>query len=90
MPLSLIRRPAFLAHFRGLDSISPTVLPAQLFILSKPTPVYPPLKVLSPTITVIILLLQHYCRHYILPAPSTLQTFFSSSFTLSAGRSDHC
>ena len=55
MPLFLIRRSAFLAHLRRLDSISPTVLPAQPFILSKPTPVYPPLKVLSPIITVIIL-----------------------------------
>ena len=47
MPLSLIRRPAFFAHFRGLDSISPTVLPAHTFILSEPMPVNPPLKVIT-------------------------------------------
>ena len=47
MPLFLIRQPAFLAHLRGLDSISPTVLPAHTFILSKSIPVKPPLKVIT-------------------------------------------
>ena len=89
MPLLLIRRSALLAHLRGLDSISPTVLPAQIFILSESIPVNPLLKVLSPIITVTTLLLQHYCQHCILPAPFVIRTFFSSSYTLSAGRNDY-
>ena len=44
MPLLLIRRPAFLAHLRGLDSISPTVFPAHTFILSELMPVNPTFK----------------------------------------------
>ena len=47
MPLLLIGRPAFLAHFGGLDSISPTVFPAHTFILSELIPVYTPLKVIT-------------------------------------------
>ena len=47
MPLFLIRRPAFLAHLRGLDSISPTVFPAHTFILSELMPVNPTFKVIT-------------------------------------------
>ena len=47
MPLLLIGQPAFLAHFGGLYSISPTVFPAHTFILSELMPVNPPFKVIT-------------------------------------------
>ena len=46
MPL-LIGRPAFLEHFGGQNSISPTVFPAHTFILSKLMPVNPTFKVIA-------------------------------------------
>ena len=60
MPLFLIRRPAFLAHLRGLDSISPTVLPAHTFILSESIPVNTPLKVITQRYQQFILFLRAF------------------------------
>ena len=55
MPLLLIRRPAFLAHLRGLDSISPTVFPAHTFILSELMPVNPTFKVITAILAIHII-----------------------------------